>query len=55
MLPRDPQGAWYTYLIFVAHATHGVGVKILKWEEFFPYLTRKEPLWNIVECVLFDT
>ena len=22
---------------------------------FFPYLKRKEPLWNIVEYVLFDT
>ena len=43
-----------TYLIFGANATNGVSVKILKWEEFFPYLTRKEPLWNIVECVLFD-
>ncbi len=41
------------YLIFVANATNGVSVKILKWEEFFPYLTRKEPLWNLVECVLF--
>ena len=40
------------YLIFVAHATHGVGVKIKKWEEFFPFLTQKEPLWNLVECVL---
>ena len=24
-----------TYLIFVAQVTHGVGVKILKWEENF--------------------
>ena len=22
---------------------------------FFPYKTRKEPLWNLVECVLFHT
>ena len=44
-----------SYLIFFAHATHGVGVKILKWEEFVPYLTRKEPLWNLVKCVLFHT
>ena len=39
--------AW-SHLIFVANATNGVSVKILKWEEFFPYLTRKEPLWNLV-------
>ena len=39
---------YLTYLIFVANATNGVSVKILKWEEFFPYLTRKEPLWNLV-------
>ena len=45
----------HTYLKFGAHATHGVGVKFFKWEEFFPYLTRKEPLWNLVECVLFHT
>ena len=37
-----------SYLIFVANATNSVSVKILKWEEFFPYLTRKEPLWNLV-------
>ena len=43
------------YLKFGAHATHDVGVKFFKWEEFFPYLTRKEPLWNLVECVLFHT
>ena len=38
------------HLIFVANATNGVSVKILKWEEFFffPYLKRKEPLWNLV-------
>ena len=45
----------HAYLKFGAHATHGVGVKFFKWEEFFPYLTRKEPLWNLVECVLFHT
>ena len=41
--PRIP-----SYLKFGAHATHGVGVKFSKWEEFFPYLTQKEPLWNFV-------
>ena len=49
----DHPKAFAAYLIFVANATNGVSVKILKWEEFFPYLTRKEPLWNLVECVLF--
>ena len=29
--------------------------KKFKVREIFPYLTRKEPLWNLVECVLFHT
>ena len=35
------------YLIFVTHATHGVSVKTLKWEDFFPYWTQKGTLCNL--------
>ena len=40
-----------TYLIFVTHATHGVGVKILKWEEFFSILNAKGT--PVESCRLF--
>ena len=43
------------YLIFVTHATHGVSVKKWKWEEFFPYWTRKGSLCNLIDGVLCHT
>ena len=41
-----------SYLKIVSYISYDVGVKFLKWEEFFPYWTRQGPLYNLIPHIV---